>query len=61
MLNGIIYDNYIIIHDSEVIIFSPGVFVWFCVSDYVCHDVCPDDLTTGATQTMFCRYIVGEV
>ena len=60
MLNDIIYNYDIIIHDSEVIMFSPGVFVWLCVSVYVSHDVCPDDLTTGATQT-FCRYIVGDV
>ena len=25
--------------------FSPSVFVCVCVSVYVCHDVCPDDLT----------------
>ena len=25
--------------------FSPCVFVCVCVSFYVCHDVCPDDLT----------------
>ena len=32
-----------IIRDSEVIMFSPCVFV--CLSVYVCHDVCLDDLT----------------
>ena len=32
-----------ITRDSEVIMFSPCVFVCVCV--YVCHDVCPDDLT----------------
>ena len=30
---------------SEVIMFSPCVFVCLCVCVYVCHDVCPDDLT----------------
>ena len=25
--------------------FSPCVFVSACLSVYVCHDVCPDDLT----------------
>ena len=36
-----------ITRDSEVIMFSPCVFVCVCVfmSVYVCHDVCPDDLT----------------
>ena len=28
-----------------VIMFSPCVFVCLCVVVYVCHDVCPDDLT----------------
>ena len=32
-----------ITRDSEVIMFSPCVFVCLCV--YACHDVCPDDLT----------------
>ena len=36
--------------DSEVLMFSPCVFVCllFClfVCVYVCHDVCPDNLTT---------------
>ena len=37
----------IITRDSEVIMFSPCVFVclFVCVVVYVCHDVCPDDLT----------------
>ena len=35
----------IITRDSEVIMFSPCVFVCLCVVVYVCHDVCPDDLT----------------
>ena len=35
-----------ITRDSEVIMFSPCVFVCLCVSVYVCHHVCPDDLTT---------------
>ena len=37
----------IITRDSEVIMFSPCVFVCLCVCVvvYVCHDVCPDDLT----------------
>ena len=35
----------IITRDSEGIMFSPCVFVCVCVSVYVCHDVCPDDLT----------------
>ena len=30
---------------SEVIMFSPCVFVCLFVCVYVCHDVCPDDLT----------------
>ena len=38
-----------ITRDSEVIMFSPCVFVCLCVCVcvvvYVCHDVCPDDLT----------------
>ena len=36
-----------ITRDSEVIMFSPCVFVclFVCVVVYVCHDVCPDDLT----------------
>ena len=38
-----------ITRDSEVIMFSPCVFVCLfvcvCVVVYVCHDVCPDDLT----------------
>ena len=34
-----------ITRDSEVIIFSPCMFVCVCLSVYVCHDVCPDDLT----------------
>ena len=41
--------NMFITCDSKVIIFSPCVFVCVCVcvclSVYVCHDVCPDDLT----------------
>ena len=35
----------IITHVSEVIMFSPCVFVCLFVCVYVCHDVCPDDLT----------------
>ena len=37
----------IITRDSEVIMFSPCVCVFVClfVRVYVCHDVCPDDLT----------------
>ena len=37
----------VITRDSEVIMFSPCVFVCLCVCVvvYVCHDVCPDDLT----------------
>ena len=31
--------------DSEVIIFSPRVFVWFSVCLCICHDVCSSDLT----------------
>ena len=31
--------------DSEVIVFSPCVFVCLCGVVYICHDVCPDDLT----------------
>ena len=34
----------IIIHDSEVIMFSLDVFVCLCLPAYVCHDVCQDDL-----------------
>ena len=34
-----------ITRNSEVIMFSPCVFVYLCVCVYVCHDVCPDDLT----------------
>ena len=34
-----------ITRDSEVIMFSPCVFVCVWLSVYVCHDVCPDDLT----------------
>ena len=40
-----------ITRDSEVILFSPCVFVcmfvclFVCRCVYVCHDVCPDDLT----------------
>ena len=30
---------------SEVIMFSPCMFVCLCVCVYVCHDVCPDHLT----------------
>ena len=37
------FPSLIITRESEVILFSPCVFV--CVSVYVCHDVCPDDLT----------------
>ena len=36
---------FIITCDSEVIMFSPCVFVCLFVCVYVCHDVCPDDLT----------------
>ena len=42
---------FVITRDSEVIMFSPCVFVCLfvcvcvCVVVYVCHDVCPDDLT----------------
>ena len=36
---------FVITRDSEVIMFSPRVFVCVCVVVYVCHDVCPDDLT----------------
>ena len=37
----------IITRVSEVIMFAPCVFVtlFVCVCVYVCHDVCPDDLT----------------
>ena len=35
----------IITRDSEVIMFSPCVFVCVWLSVYVCHDVCPDDFT----------------
>ena len=38
------FASVIISRDSEVIMFSPCVFVCVCVSVYVCHDVCPDDL-----------------
>ena len=34
-----------ITRDSEEIMFSPCVFVCVWLSVYVCHDVCPDDLT----------------
>ena len=39
--------NIIVTRDSEVIMFSPCVFVCVCVcvSVNVCRDVCPDDLT----------------
>ena len=38
--------NIFITRDSEVIMFeSPCVFVCVWLSVYVCHDVCPDDLT----------------
>ena len=41
-----IYFTYIFITcDSEVIKFSPCVFVCVGVSVCLCHDVCPDDLT----------------
>ena len=36
---------FVITRDNEVIMFSPCVFVCLCVVVYVCHDVCPDDLT----------------
>ena len=38
-------DDFIITRDSEVIMFSPCVFVCLCVCVYVSHDVFPDDLT----------------
>ena len=38
-------------------VFTRCVYLFACV--YVCDDVCQDDLT-GATQTIFCRYIVGS-
>ena len=43
----LILKEVIITRDSEVIMFSPCVFVCVCVcpSVYVCHDVCPHDLT----------------
>ena len=34
----------VITRDSEVIMFSPCVFVCVCVVVYVCQDVCPGDL-----------------
>ena len=37
--------GFVITRVSEVIMFSPCVFVCLCVCVYVCHDVCPDDLT----------------
>ena len=39
--------RFIITRNSEVIMFSPCVFACLCVCVvvYVCHDVCPDDLT----------------
>ena len=49
---------------SEVIMFSPCVFVclFFCVSMFVTMFVRTIWLwRTGATQTIFCKYIVGDV
>ena len=43
---ALVYRTHIFItRDSEVIMFSPCVFVCLFVCVYVCHDVCPDDLT----------------
>ena len=44
---GTNFSEIFITRDSEVIMFSPCVFVCLsvCVVVYVCHDVCPDDLT----------------
>ena len=39
------HEDFIITRDSEVIMFSPCVFVCVWLSVYGCHDVCPDDLT----------------
>ena len=51
-----------ILHESEVIMFTPCVFVCLSVCVYVCHDVCPDDLTMKDwCHTIFCSYIVGDV
>ena len=50
--------------DSEVIMFSPCVFVCVCVclSMFVTMFVRTISLwRTGAKQTIFCRYLVGEV
>ena len=38
-------DCFFITRDSEVIMFSPCVFVSVGLSVYVCHDVCPGNLT----------------
>ena len=38
---GVVKDLLIITRDSEVIMFSPCLFVSLCL----CHDDCPDDLT----------------
>ena len=53
---------FFITRDSEVIMFSPCVFVCLCVSMFVTMFVRTIELwRTGATQTIFCRYIVGDV
>ena len=47
---------------SEVIMFSPRVFVCDFVSVFITMFVRTIELwRTGATQTIFCRYIVGDV
>ena len=49
--------------NGGVIIFLPSVFVHACVCVCVCQDVCPYESLwrTGATQTIFCRNIDGDV
>ena len=52
----------VITRDSDVIIFSPCVFVCVCLSMFVTMFVRTIQLwKTGATHTIYCRCIVGDV
>ena len=62
------YHCVIITCDSEVIMFSPFLFVCLFVCMYVCHNVCPDDLpmknwchTNNIVQEYRWGYLVVQV